>query len=66
MIYLYIFYPTLHHTMTLAGILPSPSSLCSLHDRLIKLGDEVLRQGIAILFRKPADREDGRLVSQNK
>ena len=38
-----------------AGILPSPSSLCSLHDRLIKLGDEVLRQGIAILFRKPAD-----------
>ena len=26
-------------------------------------GDEVLRQGIATLFRKPADREDGGLVS---
>ena len=32
-----------------------------------KSGDEVLRQGIATLFRKPADREDGGLGSpQNR
>ena len=29
-----------------------------------KLGDEVFRQGITTLFRKPADREDGGLVVQ--
>ena len=29
-----------------------------------KLRDELLGQGIATLFRKPADREDGGLVSQ--
>ena len=29
-----------------------------------KSRDEVLGQGIEALFRKPADREDGRLVSQ--
>ena len=28
-----------------------------------KLGDEVLGQGITTLFRKPADGEDGRLMS---
>ena len=42
----------------------SPCSLCSPHDSPINLRDEVLRQGI-LLFRKPADQEDGRLMSQN-
>ena len=43
-------------------MLLSPSSLCSLHDRPINRR-QVLRQGIATLFRKLADREDGRLMS---
>ena len=30
-----------------------------------KLRDEVLGQGIVTLFGKPADQEDGRLVSQS-
>ena len=38
----------------------SPSFYCSLHDKqqANKSRDELLAQGIAILFGKPADRED--------
>ena len=38
-----------------------PSLLCSLHDRLINLGDSGLRQPELALFGKPADWDDGRL-----
>ena len=44
----------------LLKVLSSPSSLCLPHNRPINPGDEVLRQGIL------ADREDGRVMSQNK
>ena len=40
---------------------PSPSLHCLPRDRL---RDELSGQGIATLFRKPADREDGGLMSQ--
>ena len=50
---------------------PSPSSLCSPHNRPINPRDEVLGHGIqefkarnTTLFRKPTDLEDGRLMSQ--
>ena len=45
-------------------VLPSPSSYCLLHGRPKKSREEVLGQGIATLFRKPADREGGGLMSQ--
>ena len=51
-------------------LLPSSSSLCSLHDRLINLYDmSIKRQGVEArnmtLFGKLADQEDGRIMSQN-
>ena len=45
-------------------MLLNPSSLCSLHERLVNPRDQVLRQGIR-LSGKPADQEDSRLMSQN-
>ena len=44
-------------------MLLSPSLLCLPHNRSVNLRDEV-SQGIR-LFGKPADREDGRLMSQS-
>ena len=46
-------------------LLLSSSSLSSLHKRPERLTEEVLRQGIATLFGKLADWEEGRLMSQN-
>ena len=43
-------------------LLPSPSSLCSPHDRPVNRRRDVEARNMT-LFRKPADREDGRLVS---
>ena len=42
-------------------LLPSPNSLCSLHERPVNPRDEVLRQGI----RKLADGEDDKFIPQN-
>ena len=50
-------------------MLLSPSSLCSLHDRLVNPGQSTWETGAkarnVTLFRKSADWEDGRLMSQN-
>lgn len=43
-------------------VLLSPSLYYSLHDRPTR--DELLGQGIVILFGKPAVQEDGRLMCQ--
>ena len=45
-------------------VLPSPSSLCLLHDRPINPRRGVEARNMT-LFGKPADREDGRVKSQN-
>ena len=46
------------------SLLLSLSSLCSPHDRPIKSKTGIEARNTT-LFRKPADREDGRLKSQN-
>ena len=43
----------------------SASVLCSPHNRPVNLRDEVSRQGIVTLLGELADREDGKLMSQN-
>ena len=55
------------NTRTLGGmvlLLPNPSLLCSPHRRPVNPRDELLRQGRDFI-QKAADREDGRLASQN-
>ena len=48
------------------ALLPSPSSLCSPHDRPMNLRDEVWRQGRDFnLIGKPADGEYGRIAPQS-
>ena len=45
-------------------LLPSPSSLCSPHNRPVNQRRGVEARNTS-LFRKPEDREEGRLKSQN-
>ena len=47
------------------GLLPSPSSLCSLYNRPVNWRRGVEARNIT-LFGKPADREDGGLGSPKK
>ena len=47
------------HCLKIVWLLPSPSLHCSLTGQQAKkITNEVLRQGIMTLFRKPAARED--------
>ena len=50
--------------LALPLLLPSPSSLCSLPDRSVKLRERCLGKE-ETLIGELADREDGRLVPQN-